>query len=358
MNVDPKTLLQRFGPKQVGKPTDLDQQLCMVRYSPCGKFLAAGGFDAQVRRWSTEKDPMTALPPLTGHNGWVQALVFHSDGKRLYTADSWGRLCCWLFAEKESRPLWQVPQAHDGWIRRLAVSPDGKTVASCGRDGAVRLWSADKGDKQTELLDHKDDVFSLAFHPAGKLLVSGDLHGTIRQWDLASGKAQRTFDAKAMYLYERIQEVGGVRCLVFAREGVLLLAGGSQPKSGGFVEAGPLLLAFDWATGELKHKLTPGDATDGFVMDLAWHAEGFAMAVSSGQPGRGKLFFTRLEDVAPFFTAPLANCHSLAVHPGGSRLIVASTNGNSSGNGRVVGANKEYPGNFSPLHVWEMPKGK
>ena len=171
--------------------------MCLVRWSPSGKVLAAGGFDAQVRRWSTEGDALTPLPSLTGHNGWVQALAFHPDDRRLFSADSWGRLCCWAFAEKEPKPLWQLPQAHDGWIRRLAVSPDGKTVASCGRDGAVRLWSADKGEKQAEWLDHKDDVFTLAFHPAGKVLVSGDLHGTIRQWDLATGKSQRTLDAES-----------------------------------------------------------------------------------------------------------------------------------------------------------------
>jgi WD40 repeat protein len=229
-------------------------------------------------------------------------------------------------------------------------------VASCGRDGVVRLWSADKGEKQAEFLDHKDDVFSLAFHPTGAFLVSGDLHGVIHHWDLATGKSQRTFDARSMYLYDRIQDVGGVRCLAFARNGALLLAAGSKPKSGGFVEATPLLLAFDWATGQVKHTLAPGTERDGFVLDLAWHADGFVMVVTSGQPGSGKLLFSRLEDAQPFFTAAMANCHSLAVHPDGSRLIVSATNANSSGNGRVKGENKEYPGNFSPLHVWELPK--
>ncbi len=359
MNLDPKTLLQRYGPKVVGKPIALDQQLCVVRYSPCGRFLAAGSFEARVRRWSTAADPMTELPPLLGHNGWVQSLTFHPDGQRLFTADSWGRLCCWPFAEKEPKPLWQVPEAHNGWIRRLAVSPDGKLLASCGRDGVVRLWSPENGHKVRELTDHKEDVFSLAFHPEGKVLVSGDLKGAIRCWDVTTGKSQRQLDAKQFYLYDRIQDVGGVRCLVFARDGALLLAGGSQPKTGGFVEATPLLLAYDWATGQLKHVLKPGADRDGFVLDAHWHPDGFVMAVTSGQPGSGKLLFQRLEDAQPFFLSTgMANCHALAVHPNSKRLIVSATNANSNGNGRVKGANKEYPGNFSPLHVWEIPAGK
>jgi hypothetical protein len=83
------------------------------------------------------------------------------------------------------------------------------------------------------------------------------------------------------------------------------------------------------------------------------------MAVTSGQPGQGKFLFQRLEDAQPFFLAAgMANCHSLAVHPNGRRLVVSGTNANSSGNGRQLGQNKEYPGNFSPLHVWELPAVK
>ena len=70
------------------------------------------------------------------------------------------------------------------------------------------------------------------------------------------------------------------------------------------------------------------------------------------------LLFHRPGDAQPFFlTGSMPNCHSLAVHPGGTRLVVAATNANSAGNGRVLGPNKEYPGNVSPLHVWDLPNG-
>ena len=67
-----------------------------------------------MHRWEVTGDSLTPMPDLTGHHGWVQALAFHPDGKRLFTADSWGRLCCWAFAEKEAKPTWAVAQAHDG----------------------------------------------------------------------------------------------------------------------------------------------------------------------------------------------------------------------------------------------------
>ena len=95
---------------------------------------------------------------------------------------------------------------------------------------------------------------------------------------------------------------------------------------------------------------------DGFVHHLAWHADGFVMAVTSGQPGTGKFLSQQPDDAAPFFIVPKPNCHSLAVHPNGKRIIVAATNGNSAGNGRPLKGNG-YLGNFSPLLVWDMPKG-
>src|SRR5689334_23247396 len=133
MSQDPKELLKRYQPKEV-KVLTPDRQMCTVRFSPCGKFLAAGGTDGTVRRWDASTDQLPELPPLTGHNGWVQGLAFHPDGRRLFTADSWGQLRCWPYADKEPKPLWAVAQAHDGWIRRLALSPDGKLLATCGLD--------------------------------------------------------------------------------------------------------------------------------------------------------------------------------------------------------------------------------
>src|SRR5262245_961432 len=97
---DPK----KVAPKE-SKVLQLDRQMCIVRFSPCGKVLAAGSTDATVRRWDATAEPFDALPHLTGHNGWVQGLAFHPDGKRLLTADSWGAIHCWPFADREPKPL-------------------------------------------------------------------------------------------------------------------------------------------------------------------------------------------------------------------------------------------------------------
>jgi hypothetical protein len=146
-----------------------------------------------------------------------------------------------------------------------------------------------------------------------------------------------------------------VRCFQFTPDGKSLFAGGSQPKSGGFVQGTSLILGFDWATGTGRQVFKGTADTEGYVYNLAWHADGFLMGVSSGQPGQGKFFFLRPTDSVPFFTQPIANPHSLALHPGGKRVVVSATNANSAGNGRNLGKDKQYPGNHSPLHVFDLP---
>ena len=63
MDQDPKTLAARHGPRAAGviKPS---VQLCLLRYSPCGSTLAAGGFDGLVHRWDAGARAATGRPPL------------------------------------------------------------------------------------------------------------------------------------------------------------------------------------------------------------------------------------------------------------------------------------------------------
>jgi WD40 repeat protein len=350
---DSKALLAAYRPK-AAKPLAQGQQLCQVRYSPDGKTLAAGTFEGTVRRWDAAATPFADLPVLSGHNGWVQCLAFHPDGKRLFSADSWGRLTCWPFAVQLAKPLWSTKDAHDGWIHAMAMSVDGTWLATGGRDQTIRITSPDDG-KAVRTLAAGEDVLALMFHPDGKSLVSGDLKGVIKQWELGTGKVARDFDAKAMFLRDRIQDVGGVRAFALSPDGATLFAGGSQPKSGGFVQGVSLILAFDWKSGKGRTVYKGSSDNEGYVYELAWHAGGFLVGVSSGQPGQGKLFFHHPDNAQPFFTQPIPNPHSVAVHPNGKRLVVSATNANSAGNGRNIGKAKEYPGNFSPLHVFDLP---
>lgn len=353
---DPKELAKLYGAKEL-KSLKTERQQRAVRFTPCGKFLVAAGFDGLVRRWDASSDEFAELPALPGHGGWVSGLAFHAEGSRLYTADSWGRLRAWNYADVAPQPLWDVADAHGGWIHSLAASLDGKLLVSCGMDRTVRIWDAASGKKLHDLSGHAFDTLCVAFHPDGKSLVSGDLAGVVKQWDVATGAHLRDFDAKALYLSSRLQDVGGVRAIAFDAEGKTLACGGARPTVGGNVQGTPLLILFDWASGAATNTVELGKDADVYVCDFHFDPRGFIVAVTSGNPGVGKLLMHQMGDKEPFFSIGLPNPHSVSRHPSGLRLAVTATNPNSNGNGRVKSPDgkEEYPGNWSPIHIFDLP---
>lgn len=334
------------------KVVNLDRQMCILRFSRDGKWLLASGQDPVIRRLDATTPDLKAQTPLSGHNGWVTALAVHPDGKRLLSADSWGRISCWPFSEATPKVSWSLAEAHDGWIRNLAISPDGQIVVSAGADGKVGVWSCADGKKVRELTGHNAEVYSVAIHPDGKTLVSGDCKGVVIRWDAATGKLLGEIDATSMYSVFALQELGGVRVLTFDRQGKWLILAGATAAAGKL--SGPSILLYDWAASKLAHTVKFGATLDGYVYDVACHPDGLLMAVTSGQPGQGKLVFLKPGEATPSVSQALPNPHTLALHPDGKRLLVAATNAGSNGNGRNLNGSKEYPGNYSPLHIYEL----
>ncbi len=355
MNDDLAALKSRFEPKEI-RQIKLDRQMSAARFSACGKFLLAAGHDGLVRRFDATVDEMPELKPLTGHDGWVQRVVPARDEEVVYSVDSWGQLRCRSFVDDQAPPRWSNRAAHEGWILDLALSTNGKLLATCGIDRAIRVWSTTDGIKLQEFTIPEWEVLSVAFAPDDTSVLAGDLSGKVRQWELSAGKMTREIDVSALHKADRLQEVGGVRRMLFSPDGTRLLCAGTQPKNGGNVQGTPVVLVFDWSTGQHQKTIEFGKDGDVYVTDLAFHPTGFLMTTISGNPGAGKLVFRRLEDDTSFFeTTKMPNCHSVALHPSQPRFAVVATNGGSNGNGRNLDKEGKYPGNYSPIHIWSLP---
>ena len=144
MSDELQPLLTRFEPQELAVVT-ADPQVLAARFHPAGKLLVAGGFDGRVRWWDLSADMPQELPASTGHNGWVQAITFSRDGRRLYTADSWGKLCAWDISDGGPQLAWSLDEAHAGWLRDVDGNVDGSGLVTCGRDRVVRIWAAGDG---------------------------------------------------------------------------------------------------------------------------------------------------------------------------------------------------------------------
>ena len=116
------------------------------------------------------------------HNGWVNAVAFSPDGKKIATA-SGGTARLWDAAT--GKPLGE-PLRHDDAVNAVAFSPDGTKIATASGDTA-RLWDVATGKPLREPLRHDDAVDAVAFSPDGTKVAtaSGD---TARLWDIATGK--------------------------------------------------------------------------------------------------------------------------------------------------------------------------
>jgi WD40 repeat protein len=351
--MSPDELKKLYEPQPAKQELAYQRQLWQARYSPCGRFLAACAYDATVQRWDVSGADAQPLAPLAGHNGWVQCMAFAPQGERLFTADSWGQLAAWPYADEAPQAAWRAPEAHNGWIRALAVSPDGQRVATSGNDRTIRIWSAGDGALQSEW-KAPSVVFSLCFHPDGTSLASGDWKGIVRQWDLASGNSLRELDATVLYQLDRIQECGGVRHLAFDKVGHRLACAGQKKPAGGFATGTPCVVVFDWESGKVLREMPMGTDQDGFAYDAQFHPAGFVMAASCAFPGRGHVWFFRPEDEQPFYSSnKLTGGRSLSLHPDGRRLaLLVSISPNA--NGRPL-KDDHYEGGSGKIHLLEFP---
>ena len=255
-------------------------------FDPSGRYLFASSFDFTIQRWDLEQDQHTAF---TGHESWLRGLGFSSDGQTLYSAGYEGKLCFWdATAESTEEPLRPQKQieAHEGWIRWLAVHPDGKWIATAGNDLKVKLWSSESGELVQTFEGHQKHIYSLLFHPEGKILLSGDLGGVVNQWDLESGSLMRSFDAKLLHTYHGGQQVdyGGVRCMALSTDGKLLACGGLHKATNPFAGVQePLVVVFDWQSGEQVRTHEATEIPRGIVWRLFFAPDGTLISGIGGQ---------------------------------------------------------------------------
>jgi WD40 repeat protein len=295
------------------------------RLDPSGRFAFAGAQDNHVVRWDLASGKATLL---AGHKSWVRGLAFAVRDKLLFSGDYAGRILAWPVETDAPAPV-RTLEAHRGWVRALAVSPDGKTLASCGNDHLVKLWSVADGKPVRDFVGHDCHVYNVAFHPDGRHLISADLKGAVKVWDLTTGNSERDLEAKVLHKYDPtfMADIGGVRGLAVRGDGALLACAGITDVSNAFAGIGkPLVVLIDWQTGKQKQLLRPRVNFQGTAWGVAFHPAGFLVSVGGGNGGM--VWFWQPDKPQDVFALKLpANARDLDLHPDGRRLVAACADG-------------------------------
>ncbi len=273
-----------------------------------GKVVLTAGEDMAARLWDAETGEPRGGP--LAHPGWVMAAVLDATGRTAVTATGGATARVWdLSAPSQKAP--PVPLAHGGAIHCLALAPDGHSLlvgCDLGGEGEVRSWDLRTRALAGRPLTLPGPVHALLPSPDGAILHAATQARTTRWW--RADRADRTSSALA--------HKEEVRAVAFSPDGKLVLTGGG----GHFSKTGEAHL---WRAdnGEKVGTLV---GHEGAVLGVAVSSDGRTLATSS-MDGTARLWDARTLRAC---AAPLRQAHwvgSVAFSPDGRLLATGCEDG-------------------------------
>jgi WD40 repeat protein len=177
-------------------PGYADSSGCLA-FSPDGKWLGAGG-GQPVKVWHVASHRQVAEFPRLGY--WATLVAFSPDGKRVAAVGGRDLMVLDMITRQQVASL-QHHIENDGWPG-LAFSPDLKTLAA-GNYQEIDLWDVATGKERTTLSEHRGAVDCLVYSRDGKILLAASsryvdasykILGDLKLWDVATGKERAAFE--------------------------------------------------------------------------------------------------------------------------------------------------------------------
>jgi len=245
-----------------------EEQGCLVRFSPDGRYLALGWTNGNIE--IKDASSHETLMVLDGDGFFVYGCDFHPNGRMLATITDDGMIRLW---DLELKTLVRGVKALENHGHRVFFNSDGSMLASSGEEGRVRFWATDTGRSLGEINGYSNKPHTgverrMACSPRRDRLAIADFEGASGIYD---------FETKQrICVLEGVRKNHSPRCLRFSRDGEFVAAGIEDRTIGLWnAENGRLVKSFQ------------GHRED--VQDLAFHPNGRVLA-SSDRGGTVRLW--------------------------------------------------------------------
>ena len=159
-----------------------------VAFSPCGRHVVSGSWDAAVHIWSAITGKEESL--FKGHSSGVSFVTFSPCGSRVASGSHDCTLRIW---NAITRTEVSVLSGHSDSVSAVAFSHDGSHVASGSQDGTVRIWNVATGEAECILKGHWNLVTCVAFSRDDSRFVSASLDDTVKIWDITTQEFTESF---------------------------------------------------------------------------------------------------------------------------------------------------------------------
>ena len=204
--------------KNVGSLDTKQKEILGISFSPDGKMLASAVSTeaGKVCLWDlTTRKELHSGP---GHQYFVPGIQFIQGGDALISLGQDGTIRWWDWRKAKQnmiKPWPDTPVRRNPMpVRKIAFGPEGDLLAVDSQQGAIHLVDTASGQELARLVEGNAPIVSTAVSPDGTVLVSTDGKGVV-VWEIPTRKISR-----------RLPDVpGGVKYVLFARDGKLLVAG-------------------------------------------------------------------------------------------------------------------------------------